>query len=103
MAADERTAAVGVSPPPGFAGEELLRLAAEGRFVLDAGRADEVIAGLERTIAEVDDRIRRAVRWHNAQPVPAGLLAARNELPKYLAAIRMARRPDCAGTGAFTG
>jgi hypothetical protein len=77
----------------GYAGDLLLTLAQEGRLVLDEAAAGEVVAGLERTIAEIDARIRRSRRWHNTQPVPSGLLRARRELPKYLAAVRIAGRP----------
>jgi hypothetical protein len=72
-----------------FAGDLLLWLAAEGRLVLEPGVADETIAGLERTLAQVRDRLRIPAESHCAK---ARLAQAATELPKYIEAVRRARR-----------
>jgi hypothetical protein len=93
---------------PPFAGDLLLALARQGRLVLDTARADEAIAGLERTLSVVRTRL-RTVQRHRQAPGPAldgaavdalfaellapGRLAlAAVELPKYIEALRSARR-----------
>jgi hypothetical protein len=100
-----------------YAGELFLALAAEGRLVLDPALADPVIAHLEATVREVDDRVERLDRWRRRpEPVtaaparvidqrvtdvvfadqiaPGQLEQAQRELPKYLAAFKIARRPS---------
>jgi len=108
-----------VSPLP-FAGELFLSLAAEGRLVVDAGRADEAIAGLERTLAQVRARL-RVIRIWQQQPAqrvgelpaelvqdvvdavfvdqlaPGQLERAAAELPKYIEALRRASAARPAG------
>jgi len=102
-----------VSPLP-FAGELFLNLAQEGRLVVDAGRADEAIAGLEHTLAQIRARL-RVIRIWQQQPAqrvgelpaelvqdvvdavfvdqlaPGQLERAATELPKYIEALRRAR------------
>ena len=102
-------------PTSPFAGQLLLTLAGDGRLVLDAARADEAIARLERTLSAVRARL-RVIRIWQQPPVPrvdelpdelaryvvdavfADQLApdrlelAAVELPKYIEALRRARR-----------
>lgn len=101
-----------VSPLP-FAGELFLDLAAQGRLVVDAVRADEVIAGLEGTLAQIRARLRVIRIWEQLpaqrvaelpaelvqdvvdavfvdQLAPGQLERAAAELPKYIAALRRA-------------
>jgi hypothetical protein len=101
-----------VSPLP-FAGELFLNLAEEGRLVVDAGRADEAIAGLERTLAQIRARLRVIRIWQQVpaqrvdelpaelvqdvvdavfvdQLAPGQLERAAAELPKYIEALRLA-------------
>ncbi|WJK43976.1 hypothetical protein O7608_15810 [Solwaraspora sp. WMMA2056] len=89
-------------------------LAGEGRLVLDAARADEAIAGLERTLSEVRARLRLIRIWQCApagqvddlpddvgrdvveavfadQLAPGRLELAVVEIPKYIEALRRAR------------
>jgi len=103
-----------VSTSP-FVGELLLTLADDGRLVLDAVRADEAIARLERTLSAVRARLRVIRLWQQAptrqvdelpdalsryvvDAIFADLLApdrlelATVELPKYIEALRRARR-----------
>ncbi|MFI5935035.1 hypothetical protein [Actinoplanes sp. NPDC051494] len=98
-----------------FAGELFLTLAAEGRLTLDPIRADEVIAGLERTLSAARARLRVLKIWHTVpaqrfddlpgrladdvvdavfaeQLAPGRLEEAVVELPKYIEALRRARR-----------
>jgi hypothetical protein len=98
-----------------FAGELFLALATEGRLVVDSGRADQLIADLEQTLAVLSARLRMLEVWHQrsvpaieklplevADPVvdavfaeqlaPGRLERAAEELPKYLAALKVARR-----------
>jgi hypothetical protein len=98
-----------------FAGELFLTLATEGRLVVDSERADELIADLERTLAILQDRQRVLEVWqqHPAPAVeklppdlaetavdaifadqlaPGRLAEAVVELPKYVAALKLARR-----------
>jgi hypothetical protein len=98
-----------------FAGELFLTLATEGRLVVDSDRADELIADLEHTLAILQDRLRVLEIWHRHpapaveklppelteaavdavfadQLAPGRLAQAAVELPKYVAALRAARR-----------
>ncbi len=100
------------SPLP-FAGELFLNLAAEGRLVVDARRADEAIAGLESTLAQIRARLRVIRIWQQVpdpkvdelpealardvvdaifvdQLAPGHLERAATELPKYIEALRRA-------------
>ncbi|MFV2023984.1 MULTISPECIES: hypothetical protein [unclassified Micromonospora] len=100
--------------PNPFVGELLLILAGEGRLVLDPARADEAIAGLERTLSEVRARLRLIRIWQRAplgqvddlpddvardvveavfadQLAPGRLELAVIEIPKYIEALRRAR------------
>lgn len=97
-----------------FAGELLLALAREGRFVLDAARADQAIADLESTLSTVRARLRLLRIWRDAPPqrvdeipdelaldvvdaifadqlAPGRLELAAAEIPKYIEALRQAR------------
>ncbi|WKU05747.1 hypothetical protein [Micromonospora sp. HUAS LYJ1] len=101
-------------PSSPFAGELLLALAREGRFVLDPAQADQTIAELERTLSAVRARLRILRIWQHAptqrmddipddlapdvvdaifadQLAPGRLELAVAELPKYIAALRQAR------------
>jgi hypothetical protein len=96
-----------------FAGELFLDLAEEGRLVVDAVRAEEVIAGLECTLAQIRARLRVIRIWRQLpaqrigelpaelvqdvvdavftdQLAPGQLERAAAELPKYIAALRRA-------------
>ena len=98
-----------------FAGELFLALATEGRLVVDAARADRLIADLEQTLAVVRTRLRVLELWHADpaptiddlpldvaesvvdavfadQMAPGRLERATRELPKYVAALKAARR-----------
>jgi hypothetical protein len=98
-----------------FAGELFLTLANEGRLVVDSERADELIAELERTLDILQARLRVLEVWHQHpspaverlpaelaetavdavfadQLAPGRLAEAAVELPKYLAALKVARR-----------
>jgi hypothetical protein len=97
-----------------FAGELFLRLATEGRLVVDCDRADELIADLEQTLAVLKARLRVLAVWEqNPAPhlgtlpsdvaetvvdavfadqlAPGRLARAAVELPKYVAALKAAR------------
>jgi hypothetical protein len=97
-----------------FAGNLFLSLAAEGRLVVDAARADEIIAGLESTLAQIRSRLRVLRIWQQPpvrrvgelpdrlagdvidaifldQLAPGQLERAAAELPKYIEALRRAR------------
>ncbi|WP_080640563.1 hypothetical protein [Salinispora arenicola] len=99
-----------------FAGELFLRLAEEDRLVIDAARADAAIAALERALSAVQARVRVLRRWQRVpvqrlddlpdaladdivhaafadQLAPGRLEHAEIELPKYIDALRRARRP----------
>jgi len=101
-----------------FAGELFLTLAAEGRLVVDPVRADQAIAGLERTLSLIRARLRIIRIWQHSPPqrvdelpeelaedvidavfadqlAPGRLEQAVTELPKYIEALRRAagRRP----------
>ena len=96
-----------------YAGELFLRLATEGRLVIDRARADEIIAGLEGTLAVVRGRLRVLRIWQELpdsrvgdlpdglgkdvvdavfldQLAPGQLERAAVELPKYIEALRRA-------------
>ena len=98
-----------------FAGELFLTLATEGRLVVDSERADELIADLERTLAILRARLRVLDLWRQDpapaveklppelaesavdaifadQLAPGRLAEAAVELPKYVAALKAARR-----------
>jgi hypothetical protein len=98
-----------------FAGELFLTLATEGRLVIDPGRADELIADLEQTLDVLRARLRVLEVWqHDPAPAigklpaevaetvvdavfadqlaPGRLARAAVELPKYVAALKVARR-----------
>ncbi|WP_231954409.1 hypothetical protein [Actinoplanes derwentensis] len=98
-----------------FAGQLFLNLAREGRLVLDADAADELLARLERSLGTVLARLEAARRWngcgHDRDPplhdyvvdgvfieqiAPGWLDQAADELPRYIAALRLARRPAAA-------
>ncbi|WP_067495033.1 hypothetical protein [Actinoplanes sp. TFC3] len=102
-------------PSSPFAGELFLTLAAEGRLVVDSARADAVISGLERTLSLARARLRVLRIWQHApaqrvdelpreladdvvdavfadQLAPGRLEEAVTELPKYIEAMRQARR-----------
>ena len=98
-----------------FAGELFLHLAAEGRLVVEAGQADRMIADLEATLAVLRARLRVLELWR-ADPrprieclppeladsvvdavfadqlAPGRIEQAARELPKYVEALRAARR-----------
>ncbi|MDU0288298.1 hypothetical protein [Saccharothrix longispora] len=103
-----------------FAGDLLLQLATDGRLVLEPAEADRVIAGLMWTLEEVSGRLRvvdllrgtslpelrrvhpeleRAVvdAVFDEQVTDGGLRRALDELPKYIEAIRKARKPASPG------
>ena len=103
----------GNTPPLPFAGELFLSLAAEGRLVVDAVRAEELIAGLESTLAQIRARLRVIRIWQQLpgrrvdelpdelvqdvvdavfadQLAPGQLERAATELPKYIAALQRA-------------
>jgi hypothetical protein len=110
----------GVPPPDDadphgdFAGELFLRLADQGRLVVDAERADRLIADLEGTMVLLAARLHVLRSWQRSpsslddvdpaladtvvdalfadQLAPGRLERAVRELPKYLAALRIARR-----------
>jgi hypothetical protein len=107
------------SPLP-FAGELFLRLADQGRLVVDPGRADEAIAGLECTLAQIRARLRVIRIWQQMpgrrvhdlpgelvqdvvdavfaeQLAPGQLERAAVELPKYIEALRRASAGGIAG------
>jgi hypothetical protein len=73
-----------------FAGDLFLRLAVEGRLVVEAEAADQTIAGLEHTLEVVRARLQVA-REHCFDCRRLDL--AVSELPKYIEALRRARRP----------
>ncbi|WDZ83728.1 hypothetical protein [Micromonospora cathayae] len=110
-------------PPPAgpFAGDLLLALAGDGRLVLDAAQADAAIADLEHTLSLVRERLRILRIWRQApaqrvdeipddlasdvvdalladQFAPGRLELAATELPRYIEALRRARR-DTPGPG----
>jgi hypothetical protein len=101
--------------PEPFAGDLFMSLAAEGRLVVDAVRADELIADLERTLDMITTRLRLVQIWHGLpepavdelpealtqtvidavfvdQLAPGQLEHAVDELPKYIQALQVARR-----------
>jgi hypothetical protein len=100
-------------PPLPFAGELFLKLAAEGRLVVEPGQANEIIARLESTLAQIRSRM-RIIRIWQQQPMrrvdelpeelapdvidavfldqlaPGQLELAAVELPKYIRALHEA-------------
>jgi hypothetical protein len=101
--------------PEPFAGDLFINLAAEGRLVVDAVRADELIAELERTLDMITTRLRLVQIWQRLpepavdelpealsqsvvdavfvdQLAPGQLEHAVDELPKYIQALQVARR-----------
>jgi hypothetical protein len=107
-------------PGSPFAGELFLTLATEGRLVVDADEADRALAGLQRSLDTVHARLAASRRWYDCadrrvtalcgegaedlvdgvfigQIAPGLLERAAVELPKYIEALRMARRPKEAG------
>ncbi|WP_306750645.1 hypothetical protein [Saccharothrix yanglingensis] len=102
--------------PVVFAGDLFLRLAAEGRLVLDPAEADRVIEGLRHTLHVLTDRVHLVELLHDtplddirrlhpeaegavvdamfAEQVSGGALRrALDELPKYIRAFENAKRP----------
>jgi hypothetical protein len=100
--------------PVTFAGDLFLTLAAEGRLVVDAVRADRLIDSLEQALALITTRLQVAQAWQQlpdasldglptslvqsvvdavfvAQLAPGQLERTAAELPKYIAALRVAR------------
>ncbi|MCM4078039.1 hypothetical protein [Paractinoplanes hotanensis] len=94
-----------------FAGELFRALADEGRLTLTAGQADAAIAGLELTLSEVRARLRILRSRDQTSPGRTGELSddvvdavfadqlapgrmelAMVEIPKYIEALRRARR-----------
>jgi hypothetical protein len=101
--------------PEPYAGDLFMSLAADGRLVVDAVRADELIADLERTLDLITTRLRLVRIWHQLpepavdqlpdelsqsvvdavfvdQLAPGQLEQAVHELPKYIQALHVARR-----------
>ncbi|BCY07251.1 hypothetical protein [Actinoplanes sp. L3-i22] len=99
-----------------FASELFLTLAREGRLVLDAADADRAIAGLQHALDVVRARLGAVRDRTGLDPGPAAgfagdgsaelvnavfieqiapgfLQRAAVELPRYIAALRAARRP----------
>ena len=95
-----------------FAGEVILGLAADGRLRVDRERADRLIAELETTLTGVRNRLNLVAEWRRvSQPrtgelsselvdaafldqlSPGKLERALEELPKYIQALQLARRP----------
>ncbi|SDM81574.1 hypothetical protein [Allokutzneria albata] len=97
-----------------LSGDALLGLARAGRFVLDPAAADQAIAELERTLAVVGERVRRVRLARRTPPgsarpwpeeeddlvveavfaeqlAPGRMEWALRELPKYVAAMYIAR------------
>jgi hypothetical protein len=101
--------------PEPYAGDLFMSLAADGRLVVEAARADELIADLERTLDLITTRLRLVRLWQRlpepavdrlppelsqsvvdavfvAQLAPGQLEQAVHELPKYIQALQLARR-----------
>ncbi|HET9516152.1 MAG TPA: hypothetical protein VFO77_00350 [Actinoplanes sp.] len=74
-----------------FAGDLFLALAAQGRLVVDAERADRIMAELRATMT--------LATTVAGQSAPGGSAAAMQELSKYVEALRVARRPGLAPGG----
>jgi hypothetical protein len=98
---------------PAFAGDVFLTLAAQGRLVLEADEADSVIASLEKTLALLGRRAEVLDAWRRRHAdvdfagvvnqsvvdvvfadvvAPGQLEQALAELPKYVEALRLAKR-----------
>jgi hypothetical protein len=103
-------------PDVAFAGELFRALAAQGRLVVDADVADALISGLQQSLDVLTAQVRLVRMWHtmasprlDGLPAPAAssvvdavftdqlapghLERAVAELPKYIDALRLARRP----------
>jgi hypothetical protein len=116
-ARDEAQPLAPYDPADAFAGDLFLALAAQGRLVLDTERADQVIADLEHTMNLVSARVRLLELWRRLsapvlddldpdsertlvdtvfadQLAPGRLEEAMRELPKYVEAIKAARRTE---------
>jgi hypothetical protein len=101
--------------PVAFAGDLFMTLAIDGRLVVDPVRADALMLDLERTLDRIASRLRLLRTWqHLGQPAvdqlpedisqtfidavfadqlaPGQLERAVDELPKYIKALRLARR-----------
>jgi hypothetical protein len=99
----------------GFAGDLFLKLAVEGRLVLDADQADQMIAALEATLDTVGTRSRLVELWrklprpafHGFSPAaeqvlvdavfieqvaPGQMERVLLELPKYVEAFKLAKK-----------
>lgn len=102
--------------PLRLAGDLFRTLAVQGRLVVDADRADTLIRGLQQTLDVLTARLRLVRRWQAGagprlgdlpprlapavvdtlfadQLAPGQLEHAVAELPKYIDALRLARRP----------
>ena len=102
--------------PGMFAGELFRTLAAQGRLIVEADRADALIRGLQQSLDVLTARLRLVRMWHTMTPprldglpaqaavpvvdavfadqlAPGHLERAVAELPKYIDALRLARRP----------
>jgi hypothetical protein len=113
---DEQPSPAGAAADGAFAGDLFLALASQGRLVLDPDQADRVIAELEETLRLVIARARLLELWRRLsgpviddlapdveqtvidavfadQLAPGRLESAMRELPKYVAAFKVARRP----------
>ncbi|MET7751577.1 hypothetical protein [Micromonospora sp. NPDC005367] len=96
--------------PPSFAGDLFLALAAEGRLVVDAAWADDMITTLEQTRSILRQRLRAVRGWQSPsgrgvceltqgvvdalfidQLAPGRLEESITELAKYAEALRLAR------------
>ena len=102
--------------PVRLAGDLFRTLAEQGRLVVEADRADTLIRGLQQTLDVLTARLRLVRRWQAGptprlddlpprlapavvdavfadQLAPGRLEHAVAELPKYIDALRLARRP----------
>jgi hypothetical protein len=116
MGSDDEPSPAGAVADEAFAGDLFLALASQGRLVLDPDQADRVIAELEETLSLVIARTRLLELWRRLsgpviddlapdveqtvidavfadQLAPGRLESAMRELPKYVEAFKVARRP----------